>query len=282
MSHHEVHPARLSVAGVTYTAGGRDLVCDASLEAAPGEVVGVVGPNGAGKSTLLRTVYRQLRPARGRVLLDGGDVARVPRRELARRMAVVPQEHPAEFELTAHDVAAMGRTPHQRRWGGDRHGDARIVMSSLELVEMGQLAPAAFGRLSGGEKQRVLIARALAQEPALLVLDEPTNHLDMRHQLQTLALLRRLGMTVLTALHDLNLAAGFCDRLYVLDTGRVLAAGAPAEVLTAELLSRVYDVPVDVVAHPRTAAPTVLFDVARPRQRFHRGKPPPDTQIDNR
>lgn len=261
MSHHTVRPAGLSVEQVSYAASGRDLVAGVSLQARPGEVVGVVGPNGSGKSTLLRTIYRELRPSTGRILLDKTDVMRLPRRTLARRMAVVPQEHPAEFELTARDVVAMGRAPHQRGLGGDRRGDARIVMASLELVGMGQLAPAPFQRLSGGEKQRVLIARALAQEPALLVLDEPINHLDMRHQLETLALLRRLGFTVLTALHDLNLAASFCDQLYVLDTGNVAGAGTPTEVLTTTLLSRVYDVPVDVVTHPRTAAPTVLFDV---------------------
>lgn len=259
MSHHTVRPARLCAERISYAAGGRDILRDVSLHAAPGDVVGVVGPNGSGKSTLLRTIYRELRPAAGRVLVDGMDVARLGRRRLARRLAVVPQEHPAEFELTARDIAAMGRAPHQGGLRRDPGGDDRIVTASLELVGMGDRAPDPFDRLSGGEKQRVLIARALAQEPALLVLDEPTNHLDMRHQLETLALLRRLGFTVLAALHDLNLAARFCDRLSVLDAGRVAGSGTPAGVLTPDLLSRVYGVRVDVIPHPRTATPTVLF-----------------------
>lgn len=259
MSHHTVRPARLSVDAVSYAAGGHDLLRSVSLYARPGEMVGVVGPNGAGKSTLLRTVYRELRPAGGRVLLDGADVTRLARRRLAQRMAVVPQEHPAEFELTTRDIAAMGRAPHQHGLGRDGRGDDRIVMASLELVGMGKFAPIPFDRLSGGEKQRVLIARALAQEPALVVLDEPTNHLDMRHQLETLTLLRHLGFTVLAALHDLNLAARFSDRLYVLEAGRVVTSGTPARVLTPELLFQVYGVRADVITHPRTAAPTVLF-----------------------
>ena len=259
MSHHTVYPAEVAIDSVTYSIDRRDLISGATLHAAPGEVVGVVGPNGAGKSTLLRLLYRSLRPASGRVLLDGVDIGSMPRRVLARALAAVPQEFPAEFELTAYDVAAMGRSPHQRTFGGDRSGDERIVMTSLEMVGMAELAQRQFAQLSGGEKQRVLIARALAQEPQLMVLDEPTNHLDMRHQFDVLALVRRLGMTVVAALHDLNLAARFCDRLYVLDQGSVVASGAALDVLTEPLLSQVYDVPVDVHTHPRTGMPAVLF-----------------------
>jgi iron complex transport system ATP-binding protein len=260
MSHHTVHPAGLVIEQVSYATGGHELIRNISLTAEPGELVGIVGPNGAGKSTLLRIAYRQLPPVNGRVLLDGTDISRMPRRALTRRMAVVPQEHPAEFELTTRDVVAMGRAPHQRRLRGDRPGDDRIVMTSLELLGLADLAVAPFHSLSGGEKQRALIARALAQEPALLVLDEPTNHLDMRHQLRTLALTRRLGYTVLTALHDLNLAARFCDRIYLLHAGHVVSSGPPSGVLTPELLSHVYETPVDVIPHPRTGAPAILFD----------------------
>lgn len=259
MSHHGVHAAELDLRHVSYATDGREIVSRVSLTAAPGEIVGVVGPNGAGKSTLLRTAYRHLRPASGQVLINGEDVFRMPRRALARRLAALPQELPTEFELTAHDVAAMGRAPHQRTFGGDRLGDERIVTMSLELVGMAELAQRPFDQLSGGEKQRVLIARALAQEPEVLVLDEPTNHLDMRHQFDILALVRRLGITTVAALHDLNLAARFCDRMYVLDSGAVAATGTPHEVLTRSLLSDVYGVHAEVGTHPRTGAPTVLF-----------------------
>lgn len=259
MSHHEVHAAPLHVQHVSYSTSGRDLITDVSLHAAPGEMIGLVGPNGAGKSTLLRIIYRALAPTSGRILLGDTDIARTPRRVLARRLAAMPQEHPAEFELTAHDVTAMGRAPHQRRLGGDRRGDERIVLTSLELLGLADMAARPFTQLSGGEKQRVLLARALAQEPELLVLDEPTNHLDMRHQFDVLALIRRLGMTVITALHDLNLAARFCHRLYILDTGRVAATGPPTDVLTTPLLAQVYGVPAEVNTHPRTGAPAILF-----------------------
>lgn len=259
MSHHTVYPAEVDVRDVTYTVGSRDLVARVSLRASAGAVVGLVGPNGAGKSTLLRVLYRSLRPSSGSVLLDGEDIGSVPRRRLARALAAVPQEFPAEFELTAYDVASMGRTPHHRMFGGDRKGDERVVVTALELVGMAEFAQRPFDALSGGEKQRVLIARALAQEPQLMVLDEPTNHLDMRHQFDVLALMRRQGMTVVTALHDLNLAARFCDQIYVLSGGRVVAGGAPVDVLTEPLLSEVYEVPVDVHTHPRTGMPAVLF-----------------------
>lgn len=259
MSHHTVYPADVKIEDVTYSINKRDLVSAVTLHAASGEVIGLVGPNGAGKSTLLRVLYRSLQPKSGQVLLDGADIRSMSRRMLARALAAVPQEFPAEFELTAYDVAAMGRAPHQRTFGGDQRGDERIVTTSLEMVGMAEFAQQPFDRLSGGEKQRILIARALAQEPQLMVLDEPTNHLDMRHQFDLLALVRRLGMTVVAALHDLNLAARFCDQIYVLDQGSVVASGTPAEVFTESLLSRVYDVPVNVHTNPRTGVPAVLF-----------------------
>lgn len=259
MSHHTVYPKGLELRHVSYSVGSHELVTDISLGAAPAEVVGLVGPNGAGKSTVLRAAYRALTPHTGEVLLDGADISGMSRRRLARRLAAVPQEFPAEFELTASDVVSMGRTPHQRTFGGDRRGDERIVMTSLELLGVAGLSRRPFDRLSGGEKQRVLIARALAQEPELLVLDEPTNHLDMRHQFEVLALLDKLGMTALTALHDLNLAARFCDRLYLLDAGRVVAEGSPQQVLTSSLLSDVYRMPVDVGTHPRTGELAIHF-----------------------
>ncbi|MBT2210213.1 ABC transporter ATP-binding protein [Actinomadura sp. NEAU-AAG7] len=247
---------------VSVAMDGRTLVDAVSLDIAPGEVVGLVGPNGAGKSTLLRTFYRASRPTSGRILLDGEDVWRMPGKRLARRLAAVLQETPGDFELTVYDVAAMGRTPHKRAFQGDDANDRDIILRSLAELDVAHLAEAPFDRLSGGEKQRVLIARALAQRPAALVLDEPTNHLDLRHQIDALRLVRGLGATALIALHDLNLAAAFCDRLCVLHEGALLADGPPGEVLTPELLARVYRVNAEVSAHPRTAAPqiTVLPD----------------------
>ncbi|MEU2433742.1 ABC transporter ATP-binding protein [Streptomyces sp. NPDC007861] len=252
-------PGTLAVEDVSVLVDGRTLVDRVSLDVAPGEVVGLVGPNGAGKSTLLRTVYRALRPTSGRVLLDGEDVRRMSGKSLARRLAAVLQEPAGEFELSVHDVVAMGRTPHKRAFEGDGADDRAIIMGALAELDAAGLAHAPFSRLSGGEKQRVLIARALAQRAGTMVLDEPTNHLDLRHQLDTLRLVRGLGVTAVVALHDLNLAAAFCDRICVLNGGRAVATGTPAEVLTHTLLADVYRVDAEVAEHPRTGVPHITL-----------------------
>ncbi|MFF4277841.1 ABC transporter ATP-binding protein [Streptomyces kronopolitis] len=248
---------------VSVVVNGKTLVHQASLQVAPGEVVALVGPNGAGKSTLLRTFYRAQRPTSGRVLLDGTDVRRMPGKRLAQQLAAVLQETAGDFELTVYDVVAMGRTPHKRAFAGDDADDRGIILRALEELHVDALAHAPFDQLSGGEKQRVLIARALAQRTGTMVLDEPTNHLDLRHQLDALCLVRRLGATAVIALHDLNLAASFCDRICVMDAGRVVATGTPVEVLTPALLAEVYRVEAEVTEHPRTGVPhvTVLPDV---------------------
>ncbi|MGW5005272.1 ABC transporter ATP-binding protein [Streptomyces parvulus] len=251
--------ADLTVESVTLTAGARQLVRDVSLTASAGEVVGLVGPNGSGKSSLLRAVYRVLRPAAGTVRVDGADAWALPTRQLARTVAAVVQDSAADFDLAVREVVAMGRTPHKRMLAGDTAEDAAVIDDALAAVDADRLADRPFDRLSGGERQRVLIARALAQRPALLVLDEPTNHLDIRHQLDVLGVLRRLPATVLLALHDLNLAAYYCDRLHVLSEGGIVASGPPAEVLTPALLADVYGVVGEVSVHPRTGAPQVTF-----------------------
>ncbi|WP_180686913.1 ABC transporter ATP-binding protein [Streptomyces gossypiisoli] len=255
----EAAPGTLDIDDVSVLVDGRPLVDQVSLTVPAGEVVGLVGPNGAGKSTLLRTVYRALRPTSGRVLLDGTDVWRMPGKRLARHLAAVLQEHIGDFELTVYEVVAMGRTPHKRPFAGDDADDRAIVTAALTELDVADLADAPFDRLSGGEKQRVLIARALAQQAGTMVLDEPTNHLDLRHQLDALRLVRRLGVTAVVALHDLNLAASFCDRLCVMQAGRLVAHGAPRDVLTPALLAGVYRVEADVTEHPRTGLPQVTL-----------------------
>ncbi|GHA95686.1 ABC transporter ATP-binding protein [Streptomyces thermoviolaceus subsp. thermoviolaceus] len=257
--HAEATPGTLDIDDVSVLVDGRPLVDQVSLTVSAGEVVGLVGPNGAGKSTLLRTVYRALRPTSGRVLLDGTDVWRMPGKRLARHLAAVLQEHAGDFDLTVYEVVAMGRTPHKRPFAGDDADDRAIVTAALTELDVADLAGAPFDRLSGGEKQRVLIARALAQRAGTMVLDEPTNHLDLRHQLDALRLVRRLGVTAVVALHDLNLAASFCDRLSVMQAGRVVAHGAPRDVLTPALLADVYRVEADVTEHPRTGLPQVTL-----------------------
>ncbi|MEU1419017.1 ABC transporter ATP-binding protein [Kitasatospora sp. NPDC005751] len=250
----------LALDGVSVDLAGTRLVHDVTLGAAAGQVVGLVGPNGSGKSTLLRCVYRALRPAAGAVRLDGEDLHALAAREAARRVAALPQEHSAEFDFTVAEVVGMGRLPHRGGFARPTAEDTGRCARALRRVGADHLAGRGFLSLSGGEKQRVLIARALVQEPRVLVLDEPTNHLDIAHQLEVLALVREAGTTVLTALHDLNLAAGHCDLLYVIAAGRIVASGPPAEVLEPALLAEVFGVRATPVKHPGTGAVQLLFD----------------------
>ncbi|MFI6484758.1 ABC transporter ATP-binding protein [Nonomuraea sp. NPDC050663] len=228
--------------GVSLTIDSREIVHSADLTVNEGEFVGLLGPNGCGKSTLLRSAYRALRPAAGLITVEGVDLVRLTARESARRTAVVAQETPSELDFTVAEMVAMGRTPHKRPLDRTTTADELICAQSLERVGAGHLTKRHFATLSGGEKQRVLIARALAQQSRLLLLDEPTNHLDIRHQLEILRLVRGLGVSTLAALHDLNQAATSCDRLYLMDGGRIVAGGTPDEVLTPERISQVYGV----------------------------------------
>ncbi|MDX3752402.1 ABC transporter ATP-binding protein [Streptomyces sp. AK08-02] len=249
---------RLDVEGVSVDAGAARLVEDITMRVDSGAFVGLVGPNGSGKSTLLRCVYRALRPTEGAVLLDGVEVHGMEPRAAARVLAALPQESSAEFDFTVAEVVAMGRLPHRGRTAA---GDQDIRSAAMERTGVTHLADRGFLALSGGEKQRVLIARALAQQPRVLVLDEPTNHLDIAHQLDVLSLVRSSGLTALAALHDLNLAAAHCDLLYVIAGGRVVTSGPPHEVLRPALLAEVFGVRAHPVRHPETGAVQLLFDL---------------------
>ncbi|MEU5289641.1 ABC transporter ATP-binding protein [Streptomyces umbrinus] len=251
----------LSLRDLSVEAAGRALVDRLNIDVAAGRIVGLVGPNGSGKSTALRCVYRALRPTSGAVLLDGTDLTSLKLRDSARSIAALTQESQTELDFTVEEVVALGRAPHAR---GNHPLTARertLCRQAMERLDVSHLADRSVLTLSGGERQRVLVARALVQEPRVLVLDEPTNHLDVRHQVELLSFLRGSGLTVLTALHDLNLAAAACDRIAVLSSGSLVAAGDPAEVLTPELVRKVFGVDVTVVHHPRTGAPHLIYDL---------------------
>ncbi|MFG2292965.1 ABC transporter ATP-binding protein [Streptomyces sp. NPDC048603] len=252
-------PAELRVEGLRFETGGRTVLHGVDLTARPGETIGLAGPNGSGKTTLLRCVYGTLRPTAGRILLDGADAASLGVKARARRVAVVPQDATGTLGLTVREVVAMGRSPHKRFWEQDGPEDARRVDGALRTVGAEEFAGRRFEELSGGERQRALLARALVQDPGLLALDEPTNHLDIRYQLEMLGLVRGLPATGLLVLHDLNLAASFCDRLYLLAEGRVVASGPPWEVLTVEMLDAVYGVRTRIGVHPTTGAPSIVY-----------------------
>jgi len=236
------------------------------MEVADGEFLGLIGPNGSGKTTLLRVASGVLAPSQGRVGLRGIDLHDIGRRRLARTMAFLPQDLALDFSFTVREVASMGRSPHLPRIGGQTRRDLEITERAMELTGVAHLADRIVTELSGGERQRVFIAMCLAQEPELLVLDEPTNHLDIAHQLSALDLIQRLnrrtGMTVIAVFHDLNLAAEYCQRLAVLDRGRLEALGSPEHVLTADMILRVYGVNVLIERNAVSDKPHIMVSAA--------------------
>jgi iron complex transport system ATP-binding protein len=256
----------LSGRGLSITLGAT-LVLDAvSVDLQAGELVTVVGPNGAGKSTLLRALCGEQRLANGRIVMDNKPLASWPRRERARRLAVMPQHSTLSFPFSGHDVVLMGRTPHLR--GAESPRDYEIAYDALAVVGAQALAERIYSTLSGGERQRVQLARALAQlwEPPsigarYLLLDEPTASLDLAHQHHALETVRRVardGVGVLAVLHDLNLAAQYGDRILVLKDGRQQRMGAPWEVLTPALIEDVFEIAVLVIPHPRETGPCII------------------------
>ncbi|GAA3106391.1 ABC transporter ATP-binding protein [Rhizobium viscosum] len=232
----------ITVDKVSYAAGNTVIVNGVSILVEKGKVLGLLGPNGSGKSSLLRLICRLRQVKSGIIRLGDDDVSGLSRAALARRIAFVEQQSTTDTQLTVRDIVRLGRTPHRgliASWGAD---DDTAVAEALARVDMSERAGQLWQTLSGGERQRVHIARALAQAPSELLLDEPTNHLDIQHQLDILALVSKLGLTSIIALHDLNLAAMFCDHLAVLQKGEVVAAGTPEEVLTEDLIARVFGV----------------------------------------
>ncbi|MFC9125291.1 ABC transporter ATP-binding protein [Streptomyces sp. NPDC057099] len=238
---------------------GRLILDGVALAPEPGSTVGVLGPNGSGKSTLLRLLAGLLTPTAGVVTLDGTSLGDLPRRTIARRLAMVEQQADTQVELTVLDVVRLGRVPHRRAWTPASADDERAIHAALERTGLAARAGQPWHTLSGGERQRVQIARALAQEPRELLLDEPTNHLDIHHQLDLLALVTGLPVTTVVALHDLNLAAMYCDRVVVLRGGTVVAGGAPGDVLTEELIAEVYGVRAAVSREGPEQRPHVRF-----------------------
>jgi iron complex transport system ATP-binding protein len=248
----------LKVRDVTVRAPGKGdtlLVDSASFDAPTGAVTALLGPNGAGKSTLLRAVAGIERPASGIVLFEGDDLLALPRRERARRLALVEQETATELPLSVRAVVGLGRAPHESVLGGRDPDAGAIIDAALEAAGVAGFADREVTSLSGGERQRVMLARALAQRPRILILDEPTNHLDVAAQLEVLDLLSELarsGTTVIAALHDLTLASSHADAVVVMSHGRVVAAGSTDATLTPELVREVYGVDAVWIDNPLT------------------------------
>ncbi len=231
---------------VVYGVRERSILHGVDFSVRSGEFMGIIGPNGSGKSTFLKTIYKALQPQSGEILLMDQNLLRMTNREMAQRMAVVVQEREASFDFTVEEVVMMGRHARKRLLESDSAEDWALVDAVLERTQLKPLRRQGFVTLSGGEKQRVLIARALAQQTEVLLLDEPTNHLDIKYQLQLMDLISDLGCTVVAAIHDLNIAALYCSRLLALKDGAVVGEGTPKELLTPEFLRQLYEVDAQV------------------------------------
>lgn len=257
----------LSVRGLWAGYDGRAVLHGVDLEVAAGELVALVGPNGCGKTTLMRAITRVVQPERGAVQVAGEEVAALSTRELARRVAVVPQAAALPAGFSALEQVLMGRTPYIGLFASEGLADLEAVRRAMVATDCWSLAQRPAEELSGGERQRVVLARALAQEPQVLLLDEPTAHLDLGHQVRTFELARRLGrergLAVLAAVHDLTLASLFADQIALMEEGRIALTGRPEEVLRPEVVARLYGLPVAVARHPVTGRPVLLPDAAR-------------------
>jgi iron complex transport system ATP-binding protein len=252
----------LKIENLSVFYGDREVLKDIALEVKSGEVVALIGPNGAGKSTLIRAVSGVIPIRNGQIRVNGTNLTTLAPIQRARHIAVVPQAVSLPPAFTVWETVLLGRTPYLNFLGQTSSKDEDLTRQCLEQVDMIHLAESRMNEISGGEQQRVLLARALAQDTPILLMDEPTAHLDLRHQLDLLKLItrqaREKNLTVLVALHDLNLASLFSDRIAIIEDGRLCMAGSPKETLTTEILRSVYKVPVHVVQHPENNVPLIL------------------------
>jgi hypothetical protein len=210
---------------------------------------GIIGPNGSGKSTLLKQIYRVLKPTKGKIFFDGIDIEDISSKKMARQMAVLPQENQSDFDYTVREIILMGRFPYHSFFMGDHDFDVDINLMKkyLNIVGLREQENQYFKTLSGGEKQRVLLARALVQEAELLILDEVTNHLDIGYQYKVLEILKGLNMTIISAIHDLNLAMKFCDQVVIIDKGRIIVTGNPKDIITRENLKEIFKIDAQII-----------------------------------
>lgn len=258
----EASAGAITAQQVRWAVAGQTVLAGVSVAVKAGQVTGLIGPNGSGKTTLLHVMAGLRRPAAGRVTMGDVDVHALTATERGRRIALLEQHSHTDLELTVRDVIALGRTPHLRRgWARRLAAEDEIAIDEAALrAGVDDLLERHWLTLSGGEQQRVQLARAMAQQPSILLLDEPTNHLDIGHRLAFFETVRTLGITVLAALHDLDLAAAYCDEIVVLDHGSVRGVGAPAAIITVDLLAEVYGVDATVTHHSRTGRPQVQLN----------------------
>lgn len=250
----------LEVKELCFDIDNKKLLKDISLEIESGTMVGLIGPNGSGKSTLLKNIYRVLKPTGGCIYIEDKRIQELTNKEVAKRMAVVSQDDIATgFDFKVIDIILMGRYAHKSLFDSNNHSDIEVALKALRQVEMEEYYDRNFLSLSGGEKQRVMIARAICQQSNILIMDEPTNHLDIKHQLNIIEYIKSLKLTTFIAIHDINIAATFCDKLIVLKDGMVRYTGYPGEIVTSSMLKEIFEVEAEIIQNPKTKRINVLY-----------------------
>ena len=253
---------KLSIEKITYSINSKLIVDGVDLGVEEGSFVGLVGPNGCGKSTLLKNIYKVYTPDSGNVYIDGKDLAELSSRETALEMSVMQQENVVEFDMSVYDMVMLGRFAHQKMFGNDMAQEKKIVEDAIEEVGLTGYEQRSFLSLSGGEKQRTLVARALVQQAKLIILDEPTNHLDIGYQYQIMTILKNQGLTVFSSIHDLNIAACYCDKIVLMKAGKIVDIGTPWEVLVPERIKELFGVDARITVNEVTNRPNIMFTPA--------------------
>lgn len=250
---------KLEMNNLSYSIDNEKLLHDISIKIKEGEFVGIVGPNGCGKSTLLKNIYRVYRPKFGDIFIDGEEIQKLSSRKIARKMAVMVQENNVEFDISVLNMVLLGRYAHKKILEDDSPKDIEIARESLKKVGLEKYEDRSFLSLSGGEKQRVLIARVIAQQSKFIILDEPTNHLDIRYQFQIMNIVSSADITVLASIHDLNMAALYCDMIFIMYEGEIIDYGSPQRVITTEMIKKVFGVNSIIEPNPVTKKVNVVY-----------------------
>ncbi len=251
---------KLEVEDIKYSIDQKLIVKGVSLGIEEGDFVGLIGPNGCGKSTLLKNIYRVYKPDSGKVYIDGRETTKMLSREIAKEMSVMQQENNVEFDMTVYDMVMLGRFAHQNLWNNDKIREREIVENAIKEVGMEGYEDRSFLSLSGGEKQRTLVARALVQQANLIILDEPTNHLDIGYQYQIMNILKsQKDLTVFSSIHDMNIAACYCDKIIMMKSGHIVKVGTPEEVMTPEMIKGLFGVDTEISVNPTTGKPNIIY-----------------------
>ncbi|WP_297639083.1 ABC transporter ATP-binding protein [uncultured Clostridium sp.] len=251
--------SKLQIENLDYYIQNKKILDNIKLEIKEGEFVGIIGSNGSGKSTLLKNIYRIYKPQKGEIFIDDKDIFKMKGKEIAKKLGVLAQENSSEFDFKVEDVVKMGRYPYKSLFEDYSKKDLEIVDKMLKKVGMDKLKERNFNSLSGGEKQRVLIARALVQDAEILILDEPTNHLDVGYQLQIMDIVKKLRITTFAAIHDMNIAAMYCDYLILMKEGKIIKKGRTEEILTQKIIKEIFNVECHIGKNPITGTVHIFY-----------------------